>query len=47
MFQTLSCVCISLGMRVEVKVHSYRAGTHVCVGSCICFVLAMALSKLQ
>ena len=36
MFQTLSCVCMPLGTWAEVKVHSYHALTHVCVGSCMC-----------
>ena len=36
MFLTLSCVCMPLGKWEEVKVHSYHALTHVCVGSCMC-----------
>ena len=36
-----------LGKWVDVKVHSYHAFTHVCVGSCMCGAEATALSKLQ
>ena len=35
---TNTCVCMPLGMWVEVKGHSYHALTHVCVGSCMCCV---------
>ena len=33
--------------RAKVKVHSYHALTHVCVGSCMCCAQAAPLSKLQ
>ena len=36
MFPRISCVCIHLVMWAEVKVHSYHARAHVCVGSCMC-----------
>ena len=47
MFPRLSCVCIHLEMWAEVKVHSYHARAHVCVGSCMCCAQATPLSKLQ
>ena len=31
----LSCVYMPLGTWAEVKVHSYHALTHMCVGSCM------------
>ena len=37
----------ALGTWAEVKVHSYHALTHVCVGSCMCRAQATPLSKLQ
>ena len=46
-FQTLICVYMPLGTWAEVKVHSYHALTHVCVGSYMCCSQAMPLSKLQ
>ena len=46
-FPRLSCVCIHLEMWAEVKVHSYHARAHVCVGICICCAQATPLSKLQ
>ena len=45
MFQKRSCVCMPLGMWVEVKVHSYLACTHVCAGNYMCHAQAMALSQ--
>ena len=45
--QTLSCVYMPLGTWAEVKVHSYHALIHVCVGSCMCCAQATPLSKLQ
>ena len=47
MSQTLSCASMPLGTWTEVKVQSYHALTHVCVGSCICRAQATALSKVQ
>ena len=32
--QNVSCVYMPSGTWAEVKVHSYHALTHVCVGSC-------------
>ena len=46
LFQTLSCVCMPLETWVEVKVHSYNDGTHMCANSCMCCASATALSKL-
>ena len=37
----------AFGTSTEVKVHSYHALTHVCVGSCMCCAQATPLSKLQ
>ena len=43
---TLLCF-MPLGTWAEVKVHSYHALTHVCVGSCMCCAQPTPLSKLQ
>ena len=47
MVPTLSCLCMPLGTWVGVNMHSYRALTHVCVGSRMCCTHPTTLSKLQ
>ena len=46
-FKQFFYVCMLLGTWAEVKVHSYHTLTHMCVGSYMCCVQVVPLSKLQ